>query len=96
MLSAKWNGVIAEMFGNSVSTSLDYPDLHRKVVGRGPAQARRSGRQLDHAASLVLREPIPLGMRSGLTNRSLGPRRYSGSENCSTLSASQGDVIHVR
>lgn len=35
--SAKWNEVIANMFGNSVSTSLDYPNLHRKVLGRGPA-----------------------------------------------------------
>ena len=32
----KWNGLIAEMFGNSVSTSLDYPNLHRMVAGRGP------------------------------------------------------------
>jgi len=34
--SPKWNSVIAEMFGNSVSTSLDYPNLYRKVPGRGP------------------------------------------------------------
>ncbi len=34
--SRKWDPVIAEMFGNSVSTSLDYPNLHRKVLGRGP------------------------------------------------------------
>jgi len=34
--SPKWNSVIAEMFGNSVSTSLDYPNLHRKVLGGGP------------------------------------------------------------
>ena len=34
--SPKWNDVIANMFGNTVSTSLDYPNLHRKVVGRGP------------------------------------------------------------
>ena len=36
LYSPKWNPVIAEMFGNSVSTSLDYPNLHRKVLGRGP------------------------------------------------------------
>lgn len=34
--SGKWNKVIAEMFGNSVGTSVDYPNLHRKVLGRGP------------------------------------------------------------
>ncbi|MEA3273941.1 MAG: radical SAM protein, partial [Pseudomonadota bacterium] len=34
--SREWNPIIAEMFGNSVSTSLDYPNLHRKVPGRGP------------------------------------------------------------
>jgi radical SAM protein with 4Fe4S-binding SPASM domain len=34
--SPEWNGVISEMFGNSLSTSLDYPNLHRKVSGRGP------------------------------------------------------------
>lgn len=34
--SQKWDQVIAEMFGNSISTSLDYPNLHRKVAGRSP------------------------------------------------------------
>ena len=34
--SPKWNPVIAEMFGNSVSTSLDYPNLHRRLPGGGP------------------------------------------------------------
>jgi len=34
--SPKWNRVVAEMFGNSVSTSLDYPNLYRKVRGQGP------------------------------------------------------------
>lgn len=34
--SSRWNKVIAEMFGNSVGTSLDYPNLHRKLLGKGP------------------------------------------------------------
>lgn len=34
--SKKWNKVIAEMFGNSVGTSLDYPNHHRKMPGRTP------------------------------------------------------------
>lgn len=31
-----WNPVIRNMFGNSVSTSVDYPNLHRKIAGHGP------------------------------------------------------------
>lgn len=31
--SAKWNGVIREMFGNSVGTSMDFPNLYRKARG---------------------------------------------------------------
>jgi len=31
-----WDGLIADMFGNSLSTSLDYPNLHRKVPGHDP------------------------------------------------------------
>ncbi|HRD67057.1 MAG TPA: radical SAM protein [Candidatus Competibacter sp.] len=34
--SSRWNKIIAEMFGNSVGTSLDYPNLHRKLLGQGP------------------------------------------------------------
>jgi radical SAM protein with 4Fe4S-binding SPASM domain len=34
--SSRWNKVIAEMFGNSVGTSLDYPNLHRKLLGQSP------------------------------------------------------------
>ncbi len=33
---SRWNQVIADMFGNSVGTSLDYPNLHRKLLGQGP------------------------------------------------------------
>ncbi len=29
----KWNPVLAEMFGNSVGSSVDFPNLHRKVLG---------------------------------------------------------------
>ncbi len=34
--SPRWNRVIAEMFGNSLSTSLDYPNLYRRVRGHDP------------------------------------------------------------
>jgi radical SAM protein with 4Fe4S-binding SPASM domain len=32
----KWNKIIAEMFGNNVGTSMDFPNLHRKLFGRSP------------------------------------------------------------
>src|SRR6266542_350397 len=31
-----WDKIIAEMFGNSVGTSMDYPNLHRKMFHGGP------------------------------------------------------------
>lgn len=31
--SSKWNKVIAEMFGNNVGTSMDFPNLYRKAHG---------------------------------------------------------------
>lgn len=31
--SPKWNRIIAEMFGNSVGTSMDFPNLYRKARG---------------------------------------------------------------
>ena len=37
----KWNGVISEMFGNSVGTSMDYPNLHRRLKGGGPRAYER-------------------------------------------------------
>lgn len=37
----KWNRVISEMFGNSVGTSMDFPNLHRKIKGGGPKEYER-------------------------------------------------------
>lgn len=34
--TSKWNSVIAGMFGNSVGTSMDYPNLYRKAAGQTP------------------------------------------------------------
>lgn len=34
--TSKWNSIIARMFGNSVGTSMDYPNLYRKAAGRTP------------------------------------------------------------
>ena len=36
--SRKWNPIIAEMFGNSVGTSMDYPNLYRKARGHTPEE----------------------------------------------------------
>jgi uncharacterized protein len=37
----KWNRVLAEMFGNSVGSSMDFPNLHRKLKGGGPNEYAR-------------------------------------------------------
>jgi uncharacterized protein len=34
--SPRWNSVIRKMFGNSVGTSMDYPNLYRKLFHAGP------------------------------------------------------------
>jgi len=34
--SSRWNGIIKRMFGNSVGTSMDYPNLFRKLFRGGP------------------------------------------------------------
>jgi uncharacterized protein len=36
--SKKWNRLISEMFGNSVGTSMDFPNLYRKAKGRTPEE----------------------------------------------------------
>jgi uncharacterized protein len=39
--TSKWNRVLAEMFGNSVGSSMDFPNLHRKLKGGGPKEYDR-------------------------------------------------------
>jgi radical SAM protein with 4Fe4S-binding SPASM domain len=36
--SGKWNRVISDMFGNSVGSSMDFPNLHRRLTGGGPEE----------------------------------------------------------
>src|SRR5262245_34135304 len=36
--SHKWNQIIADMFGNSVGTSMDFPNLYRKAKGHTPEE----------------------------------------------------------
>ncbi len=45
-----WNKVLAEMFGNSVGSSLDYPNLHRKMPGGHPGDYNRKWIEKMHAA----------------------------------------------
>lgn len=40
-----WNAVIERMFGNSVGTSMDYPNLHRKLFSAGPDEYTRIWRR---------------------------------------------------
>lgn len=39
--SSRWNRVIAEMFGNSVGSSMDYPNLYRKLKSGGTKELER-------------------------------------------------------
>jgi radical SAM protein with 4Fe4S-binding SPASM domain len=39
--SSKWNRVLAEMFGNSVGSSMDYPNVHRKLKSGGSREYER-------------------------------------------------------
>jgi len=36
--SSKWNRIIADMFGNSVGTSMDFPNLYRRARNRTPEE----------------------------------------------------------
>ncbi|MCE5335963.1 MAG: radical SAM protein [Desulfobacteraceae bacterium] len=35
---AKWNGIISEMFGNSAGSSMDFPNLHRRLKAGGTVE----------------------------------------------------------
>ena len=48
--STKWNPIIGTMFGNSISTSLDYPNLHRRMPDRDPAHYSDLWRRRFHQA----------------------------------------------
>jgi radical SAM protein with 4Fe4S-binding SPASM domain len=76
--SQEWNDIIAEMFGNSLSTSLDYPNRHRKQPGRDPEHydallsrkvrmARDAGIDVK-AISLINRGTLELGAESFYTH----------------------------
>jgi uncharacterized protein len=69
--SSKWNRIIREMFGNSVGTSMDFPNLYRRARSRSPEEytsiwnrnvreAREAGIQIGVIA-IPNRETIRLG-----------------------------------
>src|SRR4030095_2209353 len=37
----RWNHIIARMFGNSVGTSMDFPNLHRKLFNGSASNSPR-------------------------------------------------------
>lgn len=70
----EWNPLIARMFGNSIGTSVDYPNLHRKLPGRSPAhydkmwlrklrEAQASGIRIE-VISLPNRATLEIGAES--------------------------------
>jgi radical SAM protein with 4Fe4S-binding SPASM domain len=69
--SKRWNGIIVGMFGNSVGTSMDYPNLYRKAKNKGPEhyteiwtrnvrEARSAGIQIG-VISIPNKETVRLG-----------------------------------
>jgi uncharacterized protein len=57
--TSKWNRVLAEMFGNSVGSSMDFPNLHRKLKGGGP-------KEYDRIWARNVREAIEAGIDVGV------------------------------
>jgi uncharacterized protein len=51
--SEKWNDVIAGMFGNCVGTSMDFPNLYRRVATRKPEEYTALWMRKLHAARLA-------------------------------------------
>ena len=64
----RWNKIIAEMFGNSVGTSMDFPNLYRKARHGTPAQYTalwsRNVRTARQAAFRSASSPSPTKARS--------------------------------
>ncbi len=55
----QWNRVIEEMFDNSMGTSMDFPNLHRKLAGAGPGEYEKLWIQ-------KVNEAMEAGIRVGL------------------------------
>jgi len=55
----KWNRVLAEMFGNSVGSSMDFPNLHRKLKTGGT-------REYDRIWTRNVREALDAGLEVGV------------------------------
>jgi len=73
--TSAWNGVLRGMFGNSLGTSMDYPNLHRKLLnGDATAYTRLWTRKLHEAREAG----IEIGVIAVLHQGSLdaGPGRF--------------------
>jgi uncharacterized protein len=57
--TSKWNRVLAEMFGNSVGSSMDFPNLHRKLKGGG-------AKEYDRLWARNVREATEAGVEIGV------------------------------
>lgn len=54
-----WNRVVSEMFGGSVGSSMDYPNIYRKVAGGGP-------KEYENLWTRKLREAKDAGIEVGI------------------------------
>lgn len=73
--SAKWNRVLSGMFGNSVGSSMDFPNLHRRLRGGSPEEYEKIWtRRIREAADAGVRVGvIAIGNRSTFD---LGAERF--------------------
>ncbi|GLI34866.1 radical SAM/SPASM domain-containing protein [Desulforhabdus amnigena] len=55
----KWNRVLSEMFGNSVGSSMDFPNLHRKLKNGG-------AREYERVWTRNMREAVDAGIEVGV------------------------------
>jgi len=57
--TSNWNRVLAGMFGNSVGSSMDFPNLHRKLKGGSP-------KEYDRIWARNVREATAVGVEVGV------------------------------
>jgi len=70
----KWNRVLAEMFGNSVGSSMDFPNLHRRLKNAGPRNTTESGPE--HTAGRRGRHPSGSHIHPNEQTFELGAERF--------------------
>src|SRR6516164_8150318 len=74
-LLADWNGVIRRMFNDSLGTSMDYPNLHRKLFkGGAAAYTELWTRKLHEAKAAGIRVGVIAVLHQG--SLEAGPERF--------------------